>query len=143
MALYDLKKDGDLDKAVKYFHELIQKPCIIELTKKNPIRSLNQNAYLHLLFTWFSMETGYSEDYVKQYFFKKVVNNSLFRTLVDGKFGRRVEWRSTASLDSAEMTKAIERFRNWAGVKGVDLPAPENKQWLEHIRIEASRKYYT
>ena len=143
MALYDLRNQESYQKAVEYFHKLLQNPCTIELTKKQPIRSDQQNKYLHVLLGIFSMETGYTIDYVKWNFFKLEVNAEIFVVETEGKLGTVQDVRSSAAVDSAEMTKAIERFRAWAGVKGIDLPAPEDKQWIEWARIEMSRNYHT
>ena len=142
MALYDLKNKEQKEKAISYFKKHLLNPCTIELTKKNPIRSLKQNAYLHLCLTWFALETGYDMAQVKLGFFKLEVNPEIFIVKKEGKFGVIDSVRSSADLDSAEMTKAIERFRNWSGVRGINLPAPGDYAFLEHIRIEESRQYF-
>ena len=79
---------------------------------------------------------------VKFRFFKLECNREIFVITKEGKLGEIETVRSSADLDSAEMTKAIERFRNWAGIRGINLPAPDDYAFLEHIRIEESRQYY-
>ena len=59
--------------------------------------------------------------------------------------GREVSYlRSTAELDKAEMTIAIERFRNWsASVAGLYLPSANEQEALLWVQkqIEQDREY--
>jgi len=49
--------------------------------------------------------------------------------------------RSSRDLDTGEMTTAIERFRNWAAAEAdIDLPAPDDLQWIEYIEREMQHK---
>lgn len=142
MALYNIKDPQDKDKFIKRVKALLLNPCTVELTKKQPIRTLKQNAYLHLLFNFFSMETGYDPEYVKINFYKAEANPEIYEIEVEGKLGKVKALRSSADLDTAEMTKSIERFRNWSGAKGIPLPAPTDEAWLEWIRVESDRQYH-
>jgi len=137
----DLKKESDRLKFQEYSEKLLNQSAYIELTKKNQ-RSSDQNRYIHLIFKWFASETGYSEDYIKQRFFKKEANPAIFIREVDGKLGKVRELRSSADLSTTEMTEAIERFRNWSAVTAsIHLPAPNEHEFLKHI--EQQSKLYT
>jgi len=48
---------------LKYF---FSKGKRFELKAKNDKRSISQNSYLHLILTWFGLETGYTLEEVKQ-----------------------------------------------------------------------------
>jgi hypothetical protein len=102
-----------------------------------------QNRYLHLLFEWFAVETGYTAEEVKQDIFKKIVNTSLFCDgEAEGKLkGVKIKrWRSTASLSISEMTLAIERFRNYASIEaGIYLPEPNNLVMITELEREISK----
>lgn len=136
----DLSQEKDRVKFQAYSEKLLNSSSYIEITKKDP-RSKNQNRYLHLLFVWFGIETGYGADYVKQKFFKYEANKEIFVVEVNGKLGKVRELRSSADLTSSEMTKAIENFRNWsAAVVGVYLPGANEHEFLRHIEKE-SEKY--
>lgn len=131
---------NQLIEKVKYY---IQKGKEVELKVKHPKRSISQNAYLHLILTWFAIETGYTMEEVKQDIFKKIVNDSLF---YEGEFegklkGVKIErWRSTASLSTAEMTLAIDRFRNYASIEaGIYLPEPEDLASIAELEREVSK----
>jgi hypothetical protein len=122
---------------LKYF---FSKGKRFELKAKNDKRSISQNSYLHLILTWFGVETGYTLEEVKQDIFKKHVNPTLF---YEGEFEGIVKierWRSTANLDTAEMTLAIDRFRNFASKElGIYLPEPNDLVLLQEIENELSK----
>ena len=114
---------------------------IVELTEKKPRRSNQQNAYLHVILGYFAMETGNTLEWVKQQYFKKLVNADIFiREQEDKWLGRMKVLRSSADLDSAEMTTAIDRFRNWSSSEaGIYLPSANEEDMLSLMEIEISR----
>lgn len=131
---------NQLIEKIKYY---IQKGKRVELKVKHPRRSIAQNSYLHLILTWFSIETGFTLEEVKQEIFKKHVNPTLF---YEGEFeskasGIKLErWRSTASLDTAETTLAIDRFRNFSSMElGIYLPEPTDLVALQQLENEISK----
>lgn len=135
--IYNPSNQVDIQKAVEKIKYFIAKEQLFELKAKRVIRTVSQNAYLHLLFGWFSLETGYTTDEVKQDIFKKIVNPNTF---YEGEFGTLIKierWRSTAVLDTVEMTLCIERFRNYASKEaGIYLPEPGDLVMIQQIKIE-------
>ncbi len=139
MAIYNPNIPIDVQRAKERFEWLIEKGKTFELTEKRPIRTIQQNKYLHLLLGWFALEYGEKKDYVKQHIFKKIVNTEIFKTeYINKRTGEvREDWRSSKDLDTKEMTIAIDRFRDYASIEaGIYLPAPNEKQFLEHIDKE-------
>jgi len=133
-----LQRSQLIDK-VKYY---IGKGKEVELKVKHPKRTLSQNAYLHLILAWYAIEYGETADFVKQDIFKKQINRQIFETeYVNEKTGEcRQDWRSTASLSTAEMTLAIERFRNYASIyAGIYLPQPEDELMIKELEREVSK----
>lgn len=120
---------------------LFSKGCIVELTEKKPKRATQQNKYLHTLLGFFACETGNTLEYVKQNYYKKLVNPAIFTRKINDKFLGEVEvLRSSTDLDTAEMTTSIERFRNWASAEcGVYLPSPDEERLLQLMEIEIDR----
>lgn len=139
--LYNAKKPIDIQNAIKKLKYLIEKQVVFELKEKRKKRTYSQNNYQHLLFSWFAIHTGYTAAEVKLDIYKKIVNPTLF---YEGEFGEKVKierWRSTASLDTAETTMAINRFRNYSVVEfGLYLPEPEDLEYLKEIEIEISKQ---
>jgi len=142
MAIFVTYNEFDLHRAKARFEFLCKKHATFELTEKKPLRSIPQNRYLHLILGCFSLEYGETMSYVKEYFFKEVVNPEIFvYQHVNHKTGEvRMALRSSADLDSREMTIAIERFRNWSNdTAGIYLPAPDENSFLEQIQRELER----
>lgn len=138
--ILDLNKEIDRAKFKKRSNELYEGKKVVELKEKRG-RTLNQNNYMHLIFTHFGMEYGSSMAFVKHEYFKKLVNPEIF--CITDTSGKVVNLRSTADLDTAETTKAIDRFRNWSSLEaGIYLPAPNEEEFLREIEIEAGRNNY-
>jgi hypothetical protein len=113
----------------------------VELTEKKPKRTTQQNKYLHTLLGFFACETGNTLEYVKQNYYKKLVNPAIFTRRINDKFlGEMEVLRSSTDLDTAEMTTSIDRFRNWsASVAGIYLPAANEHQMLIYAQQEIQR----
>lgn len=141
MSLYDLSNPLHSEQFKTRAVMLAKKQVIVELTEKKPRRTNAQNRYLHLILGYFACETGNDLEYVKRNYFKYLCNKDLFVTEVDDKYlGKKVELRSSATLDTAEMTTAIERFRNWsASEAGIYLPSSDEERLLQLIEIEMER----
>lgn len=138
--LYNAEKQIDIERAEARFRQLVSKKKRFELKEKKPVRSISQNSYLHLIFSWFAIRTGYTSEEVKQDIFKKVVNP---QTFYEGEVGDKVKihrWRSTADLDTAEMNLCIDRFRNFSADEvGEYLPEPNDLAHLQEIQDEISK----
>ena len=135
--IYNAEKEIDIQRAVVKIKQFIEKKVVFELTQKKKRRSISQNSYLHLIFSWFALETGYTTEEVKQEIFKKIVNPNTF---YEGEFGELIKierWRSTASLNTEETTLCIERFRDYSAKKaGIYLPEPKELSLLQEIEVQ-------
>jgi hypothetical protein len=144
--ILDAKKEFDIERARTRLEKLIENKSKFELTEKKPVRSVSQNAYLHLIIGWFAIEYGETIDYVKRMIFKKLVNPKIFifeRENTKTK-EKRKELRSSSDLDSAEMTTAIDRFRDYSSKEfGVYLPEAGEMDFLNEIKtqIENNKNY--
>lgn len=134
--IYNLTNEYEVPKFKEKVAKLLSEQATVELKKVYPKRSLAQNNYLHLLLGYFGSEYGLSIEEVKLDIFKRTGMN---------KKGLRIEFlRSTAELSTAEMTTAIERFRNWSSaVAGIYLPSANEQEFLIHIRqvIEENKEF--
>ena len=137
--IYDLNIPFEKDSAKERFKWLMDKGKKIELKEKRPKRSVSQNAYLHLILSWFGLEFGYNLEEVKQKIFKEIVNPELFYEGEVGKLEKIQRWRSTSDLDTKEMTLAIDRFRDYSAENGYYLPSPDDMVALEYIENEINK----
>lgn len=144
--IFDASNPFDIEKAKVKFESLISKQKKFELTEKFPMRSIKQNSYFHLLISCFALEYGERFEYVKQEIFKKIVNPDIFYfEYVNRKTGEiRDDWKSSADLNSKEMTLAIDRFRDYSAKEaGIYLPEPKDLNYLEEIKkqVENNKQY--
>lgn len=80
-------------------------------------------------------------DWVKKEYYKKLVNPQTFIREKEDRFTGKTKYlRSSADLDTTEMTLTIDRFRNWSASQvGVYLPAPDEERLLQLAEIEIER----
>ena len=146
--IFNASNEFDIQRAKERLAFLIEKKKTFEIIEKKPKRTYSQNNYIHLLFAWFALEYGETPEYVKQEIFKKLVNPQIFLTeYVNYKTGEvREAWRSTADLNTKEMTIAIDNFRDYASKEaGIYLPTPDDLISLNEIERQVNNlqgRYY-
>jgi hypothetical protein len=140
--IYNLVNEIERQQAKDRLDWLISKNKRIEVKELRGKRTTPQNAYLHLLLSFFALEVGETLEFIKQDIFKKKVNSDLFKTeRKNPKSGKiREDWRSSAELSTKELTDAIDRFKNWS-VKhtGIRLPEANEQQFLDYIQNEIDK----
>lgn len=145
MALYNLKNVYDRKKFKEACNQMVLNNEYVELKKKKTQRSLAQNSYLHCLLGYFASEFGYTLEEVKFDIFKKICNRDIFEKKRVNRRGQQVTYiRSSTELDKAEMTTAIERFRNYSSAQcGLYLPSPNEGEMLffAQQQIEQCKDY--
>ena len=138
--LYDLSNPLQNESFKVKAESLSKKGAIVELTEKKQQRTSNQTRYLHCILAYFGLEVGEDAEYVKKNYFKILCNKDIFiREIEDKYLGKIKVLRSSADLDTGEMTRAIERFRNWAASEGVYIPSSEEHRLVQLMEIEVSR----
>lgn len=135
--IYNPENQLDVSRAIEKLKHFISQKKVFELKEKRKKRTISQNAYLHLLFSWFALQTGYTAEEVKQEIFKKIVNPNTF---YEGEFGEVIKierWRSTAHLDTQELSLCIDRFRDYAAKEaGIYLPEPSDLAIIQEMEIQ-------
>lgn len=138
--LYDLSNPLQNESFKVKAEALSKKGCIVELTEKKPQRTASQNRYLHSILAYFALEVGETSEYVKRHYFKILCNRDLFIREIDDKYlGKIKVLRSSADLDTGEMTTAIDRYRNWCSTQGCYIPSPDEHLMVQQMEIEISR----
>lgn len=122
-----------------------EKGVWVRLTQVRRTRTLPQNAYLHKILGMFAEHFGLTLEVVKEKIFKEKVNREIFlREMPNNRFGIDTYLRSSASLDTKEMSLATERFIIWSENEAdFLLPRPEDFDALMEAqqRIEEYAKY--
>lgn len=140
--LYDNSNPLQRENFLVRANLLAKRGEVVELRSKRQ-RTLNQNAYLHVLLSYFAVQYGETADYVKDEYFKKLVNPNHFVVSqgIDKFTGRpRIKCKSTSDLTIEEMSVCIDRFRNWSSKEaGIYLPTAEEGILLRQCEIEISQ----
>jgi hypothetical protein len=135
--IYNLSSPLDKANFLLRAKKLAESGVIVDLTEKKPRRSLPQNKYLHVILAYFGAQTGNTLEWVKQQYYKKLVNPDLFiREKEDKYLGRIKVLRSSADLDTSEFSLSIERFRNWAAQEaGIYIPSADEAILIQQMEI--------
>lgn len=135
----NLSDQMDIQRFTRRCSILIEQGAFVELRELKP-KTRNQNNYLHLLLGVVAIDTGNTIEYVKQWYFKQLVNPSLFVRKSQDKYVGEVDfYRSTADLSKEEMSEAIDRFKRWGNENGFYMPEPGDESLLRSIEIEMGR----
>lgn len=144
MSIFILKNDLDKAKFKTWCNRVFVDCETVEVKVKHPVRTTNQNSYLHLLIGYFAVEYGCDRDYAKVHFFKETANPTTFIRTRETSKGIRWYLRSTAELTTEEMSMAIDKFKVWSATEAqIYLPEAENQQFCEFARqqIENNEEY--
>lgn len=121
---YNLKEKEDRKRFLRRANSLLrnQRTNVSLIDESN--RTLNQNSYIHILCRIMASQTGVTERYAKQVYFKDFANHDLFFTVTKDPITNHMVsmTRSTCDLTIPEMRKAIMNFRLWASENGYYLP---------------------
>lgn len=139
--LYDGGNPLHAVQARARLEKFIAEKKIFEQTEKKPRRTRSQNSYLHVILAYFASLYGETERWVKERFYKRLVNPDIFIiTKHDRILGTVKDLRSSADLDTREMTLSIERFRSWSAKEaGIYLPAPDEERLIQLMELEVER----
>ena len=127
--------------AIEYLNKLLSANVNFEIKKLSDKRTLSQNRYFHLLLKFFSIEFGYEFEYTKQIIFKREVNKDLFYSEIINKNNGDIQvfYKSSSSLDTKQMTIAIDRFKNYSAKYGLVLPESEDYNFINYIENNIER----
>ena len=138
--IYDLSKPLDREKFKVRVNHLFAQGKQVELTEKT-FRSLRQNSYLHCLLGILAIDQGLTIDYVKEFYYKRLVNPDIFVLTKEDKLVGKIEvLRSSKDLTKEEMSKSIDKLRNWASSElGCYLPSADEESLLQQAEMEIQR----
>ena len=124
--IFDLANNIDKELFEKRCQKLIDKKVIIEIKEKRLHRTIRQNSYLHVCLAIFSIEFGYSMQETKT-LLKRNCSFMIYEK------NHKSFLRSTADLDTKEMTDFIEFIREYSAKEGLYIPTSE-----EYIKNQTS-----
>ena len=123
---YNLKNEIESEQFNEKVKYLLNKQKHVELKEIRKKRSLNQNAYLHLIFTFIGSEIGYTMEETKHIFKLKYLSYEKNNYKFAG---------HTSKLNTKEMTIFIEQIRNYSSIElGIYVPSPDEKNKLDWLQ---------
>ena len=138
--IYDLSKPLDREKFKMRVNHLFAQGKQVELIEKTH-RTLRQNAYCHVLLGIIALDQGLTIDYVKEFYYKRLVNPDIFVVTKEDKILGKVEiLRSSKELTKEEMRNSIDKLRNWASSElGCYLPSADEESLLQQAELDIQR----
>lgn len=135
---YNLSEFKEVVEAKLYLKKLSDDKSVIELKKVSPQRSLKSNSYLHLLLQICASEWGYTLAEIKTIWKREIAANTFIYFKNDKPF-----IRSSADLDSKEMTDSIEQLKKYSAEQGLELPDPDDEEKLAYYerQIQKNERY--
>ena len=128
MARFSPSDPRDMLEILDFINKAKEQGFDIVLSKYYKKRSNLQNRYLHLALGYFAHCYGCSLTEAKEIYLKKYACPDIFLVETTDKEGNPVSYyRSTASLNTVEMSNAISNFIAYASVNGIDIPAPDDE----------------
>ena len=121
---YDLRNKQDRLRFLRYANSLLRNQRSNVKLLDVSSRTLKQNRYLHVLCRILALDTGVTEQYAKDVYFKGFSNPDMFlKESVDPVTGAKIKYvKSSRDLTVTEMSKALNNFRYWAEQNGYYLP---------------------
>lgn len=134
---YILENPYDVEKLQEAVKKAIEGKKNVEFKTILPPRTNRQNAFLHAIMGGYAAYYGYTMHDVKVKLIKMNLCKDIFgRGVRKDIFGEEVQiYRSTTTLDVAEFTQVIERFRNYTAMQGFYIPDPEDYKEAEAFRV--------
>lgn len=88
-----------------------------------------------------ALDQGLTIDYVKEFYYKRLVNPDIFVVTKEDKILGKVEiLRSSKDLTKEEMRISIDKLRNWASSElGCYLPSADEESLLQQAEMEIQR----
>ncbi len=116
---------------------LIEKKATVEIKRVIKRRTINQNSYLHLLLSAFGLHFGYTTEEAKVLY--KRFNKDIYAYEKAGE----VFLRSSADLNTQEMMKSIDRFRQFSAEQDYPLPSATDEAAMRSLEnaIETAQHY--
>ena len=131
---YDLSKDEEAQEAADFLGANTTRDRVIEMKVVRAQRTLNQNAYLHLLLQICANEWGYSLPEIKTIWKRDIAPSVFIYFKNDKPF-----IKSSADLDSKQMTDSIELLKKYAAENELDLPDADDKEKLRYYELQIQR----
>ena len=139
--IYDFQNPNERQNAKEYLKKLLKQAetniTIVEIKKKQEQRTIKQNAYLHVVFSLFAINFGYTLSEAKH-----LLKSSCDFLVYEKK--QRMFVKSTTDLNTKELREFIEWIRNVSAKQGFYIPTAEQyltEQFRINKEIEQNKEF--
>ena len=140
MARYRPSDPIDMISILDFINRAKTEGFDVDLKKYYRGRSNPQNRFLHMALGMFANKYGCSLAIAKEVFLKQYACPHIFRVDLKDKDGNDITYyRSTADLNTVEMSNVIRNFIDWAGCQGVEIPEPDDDKSVRYCEREIEK----
>lgn len=133
--IYDLSKESNVIEFKARCVNLIEKKKKVELKQKRKLRTSSQNRYMHVILSYAALQLGYNLAEFKMILKTIICPDDFEYTKKKIKF-----YKSTAELDTLQMTLVIEKFRAYMmATFQMYIADPNEHLLIEQLESEISR----
>lgn len=140
--IYPLSNPEEATKATEYLKQAIRNGWLVEIKRKQKTRSLNQNAFFHLLLGYFGLQYGYTMNESLTIEEAKVKIKRQFSDIFVYFKNDEPYIKSSADLTVEEMNIVIDRLYRLATDMGVTLPLVDNAETRALMSNEIEKNRY-
>ena len=135
--IYDTSNQYDRQNAISKVKSLLDKKAVIEVIEKREIRTIKQNAYLHVVFSLFALNFGYTLSESKH-----LLKASCDFMIYEKK--KRMFVKSTSMMSKKDIGEFIEWIRNVSAKQGYYIPTADEyikEQTRFNREIQQNKEY--
>lgn len=146
MARFHPADPRDYLEILDFINLAKEKNFDIDLKRFYQKRSNPQNRYLHLALGYFAHCYGCTLNEAKEIYFKQYACRDIFLVETEDKNGNKAAYlRSTADLNTVEMSNAISNFVAYASCNGIEIPPPDDEIGIRYCerQVEKTKVYGT
>lgn len=129
MSVYNPNDQRDFNAFLKEFERLKDNKCLIEMKKFHPIATDKQQHYLHFMINYLALKTG-DTFYSTLREIQRRICSHIFYTEERDKQGQRI-YRPLTSLNTAQASSVIRNVIDYARVRDIMIPEPDDKVSLK------------
>lgn len=134
---YNLKNESEQTQASSFLGEQIRSGKTVEIKVVRPQRSLRSNAYLHVLLSICALEWGFSLAEYKTIYKRDICPGIYVYYKNEMPFVR-----SSADLDTKQISDSIEQLKAYCAENGLTLPEPNDETALNYWQGQIERSQY-
>ena len=140
MARYNCTDPRDYLAALDMIARAKEQHFEIEIKKWRPRRTQKQNGYYHFICAYFAHVYGCTIFEAENVYMKQFAARDIFEVEYTDKEGRTATYfKSSADLNTAEMSSAIKNFLAYADMVQIPIPLPDDEIGIKTCEREMER----